>query len=92
MKKFQKDIYGFILSTLIIIGGITSSLASIFPVVLPSTNTISPSLTIYNTAAGDYGLSVALGWGIVGFILLFVYLIVQKRLLRGKIDNMDYGH
>lgn len=92
VKKLQKDIHGFILSTLVIIGGITSSLASIFPVVLPSTNEVNESLTIYNTAAGEYSLSIALGWGIVGFILLFVYLVVQKRLLGGKIDDMDYGH
>ena len=92
VKKLKTDIYGFILSTLLIVGGITSSLASIFPAVLPSTNTVNSPLTIYNTAAGEYGLSVALGWGIVGFILLFVYLIVQKRLLGGKVDKMDYGH
>ena len=92
VKKFKKDIHGFIFSTTVIVGGITFSLASMFPVILPSTNEVNPSLTIYNTVAGEYGLSVALGWGIVGFILLFVYLIVQKRLLGGKIDNMDYGH
>lgn len=92
VKKFKKDIYGFIFSSLVIVGGITSSLASIFPVVLPSTNNVNPPLTIYNTATSEYGLSVALGWGIVGFILLFVYLVVQKRLLGGKIDDMYYGH
>ncbi|NOR75272.1 MAG: cytochrome d ubiquinol oxidase subunit II [Draconibacterium sp.] len=92
VKKYQKEIYGFIFSTFVIVGGISSSLASIFPVVLPSTNELNPSLTIYNTAASEYGLSVALVWGIVGFILLFVYFIVQKRLLSDKIDNMDYGH
>ena len=92
VKKFQKEIYGFIFSTNVILGGITSSLASIFPVILPSTNAINPPLTIYNTAASEYGLSIAMGWGIVGFILLFVYLIVQKRLLGGKVDNKDYGH
>ncbi len=92
IKKFKKDMYPFILSTLLIFGGITSSLASMFPVILPSTNTINESLTIYNTAAPEYGLSVALNWGIVGFILLFVYMIIQKRLMKGKIDKMDYGH
>lgn len=91
-QRFSKDIYPFLFSSLLIIGGITSSLASIFPVILPSTNTLNDSLTIYNTAAPNYGLSVALNWGIVGFILLFVYLIIQKRLMGGKIDNMDYGH
>lgn len=92
INKFKKDICGFILSTLLILGGITSSLASIFPVILPSTNSVNEPLTIYNTAATHYGLSVALNWGIVGFILLFVYMIIQKRLMGGKIDKMDYGH
>jgi len=92
IKKLKKEIYGFIFSTLLIVGGITSSLASMFPVLLPSTNEINESLTIYNTAAHGYGLSVALSWGIIGFILLFVYMIIQKRLMGGKIDKMDYGH
>lgn len=90
--KRQKDLTSFVFSSMIIVGGIASSLASMFPVVLPSTNSVNESLTIYNTAAGEYGLSVALSWGIVGFILLFVYLIVQKRLMGGKVDHMDYGH
>lgn len=88
----QKDITSFFFSSMIIVGGIASSLASMFPVVLPSTNTVNESLTIYNTAADEYGLSVALSWGIIGFILLFVYLIIQKRLMAGKVDHMDYGH
>ncbi|TLP82193.1 cytochrome d ubiquinol oxidase subunit II [Maribacter sp. ACAM166] len=92
IKKIKKDSHAFVLSTLLIVGGITSSLASLFPVILPSVNTINEPLTIYNTAASEYGLSVALTWGIIGFILLFVYMIIQKRLMGGKIDKMDYGH
>ena len=92
IKKLKKDIHGFALSTLLILGGITSSLASLFPVILPSVNNIHESLTIYNTAAPEYGLSVALTWGIIGFSLLFVYAIIQKRLMGGKVDEMDYGH
>ncbi|NMH85979.1 cytochrome d ubiquinol oxidase subunit II [Flavivirga algicola] len=92
IKKLGKDIYGFICSTLLILGGISSSLASIFPAMLPSNNVVNESLTIYNTAAPEYGLSVAINWGIIGFILLFVYMIIQKRLMGGKIDKMDYGH
>lgn len=92
IKKFKKENQGFIFSTLVILGGITSSLASLFPIILPSKNNINESLTIYNTAASDYGLSVALVWGIIGVILIGVYFVVQKRLMAGKIDNMDYGH
>lgn len=92
VKKFKKETHAFYLSSLLILGGITSSVASMFPVVLPSTNSINPSLTIYNTATTEYGFSVAIIWGVVGFTLLFVYLIAQKRLLGGKIDDMEYGH
>ncbi|WP_299133945.1 cytochrome d ubiquinol oxidase subunit II [uncultured Tenacibaculum sp.] len=92
IKKIKKDSHAFLCSTLLILGGITSSLASLFPVILPSVNDINEPLTIYNTATSEYGLSVAMTWGIIGFILLFVYMIIQKRLLGGKIDKMDYGH
>ncbi|HDZ03468.1 hypothetical protein LCGC14_0417450 [marine sediment metagenome] len=92
IKKLKKDIHGFALSTLLILGGITSSLASMFPVILPSVNSVNEPLTIYNTASSEYGLSVALTWGIVGFILIIIYFIVQKRLRGGKVDHMDYGH
>lgn len=92
IKKIKKDIYGFVFSTLLIVGGITSTLASLFPVILPSVNNVNAHLTIYNSAAAEYGLSVALTWGIIGFILIFVYMIIQKRLMGGKVDKMDYGH
>lgn len=92
IQKLQKEVYGFVLSSLLIIGGITSSLASLFPVILPSINDVNESLTIYNTAAPEYGLSVAFNWGIVGIVLICIYVIVQKKLTGGKIDKMDYGH
>lgn len=91
-RKINRDSARFVFSSLVIIGGISASLASMFPVLLPSTNSLNEALTIYNTAAGKYGLSVAMNWGIAGFILLFVYMIIQKRLMSGKIDKMDYGH
>ena len=51
----------------------------------------SPHQIVINSAH-EYGLSVAMGWGIAGFILLFVYMIIQKRMMGGKIDGMNYGH
>ena len=92
VKKIKNDSHSFLLSTLLILGGITSLLASLFPVILPSTNSINESLTIYNTAASEYGLSVAFNWGIVGLVLVVIYFIVQKRMMAGKINEMDYGH
>lgn len=92
IHQLQKEIYGFIGSSCLIIGGIGSTLASMFPVILPSTNSLNESLTIYNTATSSYGLSVAMAWAMIGFILVFIYLLVQKRFKSGKIDHMDYGH
>jgi len=92
IKKFKKEITGFICSTLMIVGGITSTLATMFPTLLPSTNNTNPDLTIYNTATSAYGMNVALPWMVVGIILFIIFFIVQKKLTAGKIDNMDYGH
>ncbi len=92
VKKFKKETTSFLFSSLVIFGGISSSLASMFPAILPSSNNINPSLTIYNTTTNAYGLSVASYWGIVGLILIVFYGIIQKRLRKGKIDQMDYGH
>ncbi len=90
--KKMKDIHRFYLSSLIIIGGITSTLASMFPVIMPSSNDVCESLTIYNASTSHEGLSVSSVWGVIGVILVIVYLIVQNRLRSGKIDDMDYGH
>jgi len=92
VKRFKKEGHGFLFSTLLILGGITSSLASIFPIILPSTNGVNEPLTIYNTSAAEYGLSVASIWGVIGMILIAIYFVIQKRLMAGKIDKMDYGH
>lgn len=88
----KKDLLRFGASSLLIIGGISASLASIFPEILPSTNNINPGLTIYNTTTSSYGMNVALPWAIIGIILIIGYFIVQKKLTSGKIDDMDYGH
>ncbi len=91
IKKYKKDYMGFIFSTLFLIGGATSTMASIFPVLLPSTNGINPSLTLYNTKAAEYGLSVGSIWFIFGALLIIVYLLVQYRIFSGKMDDVTYG-
>jgi len=92
IQKLKKEFAGFVFSSLVIVGGITSSLASMFPVILPSTNSVNESLTIYNTSAENYGLSVAVVWGVIGIVLLIGYFLIQHKLIKGKIDDMDYGH
>ena len=92
VKKYKDELYAFVCSSIVIVGGITSTIVSIFPKILPSTNNVNESLTIYNTNAQDYGLSVAIYWIIIGLLLIIVYIIFQKRILSGKLDDIDYGH
>jgi cytochrome d ubiquinol oxidase subunit II len=92
VRKLKKPIHALLLSSMVIIGGITSSLASMFPVILPSTNNINPDLTIYNMATTEHGLNVGISWAIIGILLIAGYAIIQKRILGGKIDKIDYGH
>ncbi|MCB0469567.1 MAG: cytochrome d ubiquinol oxidase subunit II, partial [Flavobacteriaceae bacterium] len=72
-------------------GGFASTAASIFPKLLPSTNNINPSLTIENVAAHEYGLSVGMSWFFIALLLVVVYLIVQYKVFKGKMDDVGYG-
>ncbi|WP_111307406.1 cytochrome d ubiquinol oxidase subunit II [Confluentibacter sediminis] len=91
VKAFKKDGMGFFFSSLFLFGGITSTVASIFPKVLPSTNDVNPDLTIYNVAADDYGLSVGIYWFIVAIVLVIIYFTIQYKVFKGKMDDVGYG-
>lgn len=91
IQKFKKDGMGFLFSCLFIMGSFASTVASLFPNVLPSTNSVNPSLTIYNVAAHEYGLSVGMYWFIIAFILVVIYFIIQFRVFKGKLDDVGYG-
>ena len=91
IKKFKKDGFGFLFSCLFILGSFATTVASLFPVLLPSTNSVNPSLTIYNTSTESYGLSVGMNWFFVGLILVIIYFIAQYRVFKGKVDHLDYG-
>ena len=91
VKSFKKDGLGFLFSSLFLFGGLTSTVASIFPKVLPSTNAVNPSLTLYNVAADSYGLSVGLYWFAIAVVLVGVYMVIQYRVFKGKMDEVGYG-
>jgi len=91
IKTFKKDGTGFLFSSLFILGSFATTVASMFPTLLPSTNSVNPSLTIQNAAAHEYGLSVGLGWFIFAAILVVIYFIIQFRVFKGKLDDVGYG-
>ncbi len=91
VKSFKKDGLGFLFSSLFLFGGLTSTVASIFPKVLPSTNTVNPSLTLYSVAADEYGLSVGIYWFAIAVVLVAIYMVIQYRVFKGKMDDIGYG-
>ena len=91
VRVFKKDGLGFLFSTLFLLGGLASTVASIFPNMLPSTNKVNPPLTLYNMAAHEYGLSVGVYWFVIAALLVAVYMFVQHRVFKGKMDDLGYG-
>lgn len=91
IKTFKKDGQGFVFSSLFLFGGLFSTVVSIFPKLLPSTNTVNPSLTLYNAAAHSYGLSVGIYWFIAAVLLVAVYMFIQYKVFKGKMDGIGYG-
>ena len=91
VKSFKKDGLGFLFSSLFLFGGLTSTVASIFPKLLPSTNSVNPDLTVYNVAAHEYGLTVGLNWFIIAAILVVVYFVIQYKVFKAKMDDIGYG-
>jgi cytochrome d ubiquinol oxidase subunit II len=91
VKSFKRHGQGFLFSCLFLFGGLTSTVASIFPKVLPSTNTINPDLTLYNVAAHEYGLSVGVYWFAIAVVLVAIYMVIQYRVFKGKMDDVGYG-
>lgn len=91
VKSFQRDGMGFLFSSLFLLGAFASTVSAIFPDLLPSTNAVNPSLTVYNTVAPAYGLSTGIRWFVIGAVLIGFYMVVQYRVFKGKMDYVEYG-
>ena len=48
-------------------------------------------LTIYNTPAGNHGLSVGLAWWTFAAVLVVAYFVFVYRMFRGKVQ-VEEGH
>ena len=90
VKSFKKDGTGFIFSAFFIAGAFASTAAALFPVLLPSTNSVNPSLTVFNTAATEYSLNIGLYWWIIAIILVIGYFFYVHWIFKGKMDEVDY--
>ena len=80
----RRDMPALLSSGAFILGMLATSAFSLYPLVLPAVNH-GNSLTINNTSASQYGLTVGLIWWSVGIILAAIYFIITYRRFRGKV-------
>jgi cytochrome d ubiquinol oxidase subunit II len=62
---------------------------ALFPVLLPAMDPEN-SLTIYNAAAGSYGLHAGLIWWSIGIVIALGYFTFVFRLFKGKVPSESH--
>lgn len=82
----NEDARSFVCSTLFIGSMLASTAFGLFPDVLPASTDPRYSLTVYNTAAHEYGLSAGIVWWVPGILLASGYFIYVYRAFRGKVS------
>jgi cytochrome d ubiquinol oxidase subunit II len=87
----RRDQAAFLSSGAYIVGMMTSTVFAIYPNVLPAVNPEN-SLTVFNSSASAYGMSVGLIWWSIGMVLAATYFILIYRLFRGKVRLEDQGY
>jgi len=88
----RADKIAFVASAFYIVGMLVGAAFALYPVVLPASTGAARSLTIYNTAAGHYGLSVGFVWWILGMLLALGYFVFLFRMFRGKVRLEGEGY
>ncbi len=75
------------LSSCVFLGGLLASTAfGLYPNVLPSNADPARSLTVFNSAAAEHGLRVALAWWIPGMLLVAGYFVFVYRVFAGRVE------
>ncbi|HWQ53518.1 MAG TPA: cytochrome d ubiquinol oxidase subunit II [Bryobacteraceae bacterium] len=90
--RLMRNSQAFLCSGLFIIGMLTSAAFGVFPYVLPSNADPALGLTVYNSAAAPYGLTVGLAWFIPGIILASGYFVYVYRNFAGKVRLEEEGY
>jgi cytochrome d ubiquinol oxidase subunit II len=88
----KKEKLAFVASAFYIVGMLVGAAFALYPVVLPASTDPARSLTIYNTAAGQHGLTVGLTWWILGMILALGYFTLLFRMFKGKVRLEGEGY
>lgn len=76
----------FLSSSLFLAGLLASTAFGLYPYVLPANTDPALGLTVFNSAAADHGLRVALWWWVPGMLLVLGYFVFLYRNSAGKVD------
>ena len=90
--RIKNDFRSFISSTVYLVGMLGGAAFALYPNVLPSASDSTRNLTIYNTAAGHYGLTVGLVWWSIGIVIAIGYFTFLYRSFRGKVVLEGEGY
>lgn len=86
----MSELNAFLASSLFLTGMLTSCVFGVYPYVLPSNNLAeNQGLTVANTAAADYGLTVGLYWFVPGMLLAIGYFSYVYRSFAGKVGEPE---
>lgn len=87
--RVRQEGTAFLASCVFIAGMLGSVAFSLYPDVLPSTNTPLYSLTVSNAKAADYGLRTGLIWWPIGMAMAAAYTIYVYRSFSGKVRRSE---
>ena len=85
LRRRQRDVAAFMTSSLFILTMLGSVAWGCYPNVLVATTDPANSLTIFNAAAGAYGLQVGVVWFVIGLVLIIAYQVYAHRAFWGKV-------
>ena len=81
-----RDKAAFFSTSLFIAAMMGGAAFALYPYVLPASTNPAYGLTVYNTAAADYGLRVGLVWWTCGMALAVTYFAYLFHSFRGKVE------
>ncbi len=90
-NRTKQDFRAFVSSATFIGGMLASTAFGLFPNVLPASTDPKFSLTVYNTAAGEYGLGVGIVWWTIGIVIALGYFTYLFYSFRGKVTLSTEG-
>ncbi|HEX9657226.1 MAG TPA: cytochrome d ubiquinol oxidase subunit II [Bacteroidota bacterium] len=88
----KQDVRAFFSSGTFIAGMLASTAFGLFPYVLPASTDPKYGLTVYNTAAPEYGLGVGIVWWSIGIVIALGYFTYLFYSFRGKVRLHAEGY